>query len=172
MPSNVLLRKIGLIKPTLLNSGYAVLSTILYDGNGGFKLPQSSLPGIRYQRVGDKPWSYQFAGDGFLISHYDTLPKQLGWVMVLTLTHNADAAAQIIAAAGQVAANLPGGSILDAGAKLVKAIADMGAGARIVGTYIGSEVDHDDLVCDWEQYHEDYKACFTLAYDYVPEELP
>lgn len=155
------------------------MSAIAYDGTKGI-MPVASTPMIHFKRQPRRGYDFLRAhgdDDGLLIATFPDIPPALGWAITLTLTDTGAQAAKVIKAtmeaAAAVAAVVPGGAVVAGAAKAGAALAgalETILGARVVGTYIGSESDSADLGVDWRRSHHDYKTAFEIEYDVHDDE--
>jgi hypothetical protein len=157
--------------------GYGVLSAVAYDGTRGI-LPMAALPPIHFNRRPRRgydliaPSTSSVGDDGALIATFEDTPKAIGWAITLTLTRNLEDAKTVVdstlAAVGSALDIVPGlpigKAVLAAATTVSEAIVAL-TGPRIVGTWINSELDEDDLGHDWRISHESFKARFELEYD-------
>lgn len=152
--------------------GYAVISAVAYDGEAGIQ-PVVATPPMKFVRRAREDYQLYLSGDGLLIASFAEAPASLGWVVTLTLTDLYSQAMKVVettmAAAGDFAGAVGdtgavASGLLKAGGVLASALGKITT-ARVIDTWVGSELDSEDLGHDWSLSFRGNKSRMLLNYD-------
>lgn len=159
---------------TAPRNGFAVVTACTYDGLNGIQLSQVAMPPLPIDRERNEQWTYEYAGDGLLVRHWDKLPSAFGYVVVVTHTRKLEAALElsqaIAGAATQTTAALgaaPAAAVIGATTAIIKAVQQR-MGAKVIGSLVGSEADRNGTHDSWSLARTEGDITFSLAYSVRP----
>jgi hypothetical protein len=152
-------------------SGFGVLAAVAYDGRNGIESIKATEP-MSFVRTAQRDHEFDLWGDGLLVRSFDEIPKDLGWIVTLTLTNTNAQALELLSNLFKIGAEIvkafpgPGplaGTILGAGSMLASATKDIPS-AKTIGTWIGSEIDDGDLKKDFSAEYSGRKTWFQAQW--------
>lgn len=152
--------------------GWAVVSAVVYDGKQGIQAPVAAPP-MKFVRPAQGNYDFALDGGGLLIGAFESPPDDLGWLITLTLTDSHKQALEIVTATFEAAGALAdalgpkaaaAAGALKAGKILLEAFSKINT-ARVIDTWIGSELDKSDLGSDWTLNFQGDKSQMRISYD-------